>query len=50
MFLLFGCSNAFQEFLCFVHGQGQRAKETENKDITKKLADFHDQIALLTLI
>ena len=33
MFLLVSCSFAFQYLLCFVHGQGQRTKEMENKNL-----------------
>ena len=43
MFLLDNCSFAFHCFLCFVHGQGQRTKETENKNIYKEIGEFHKQ-------
>ena len=32
MFLLVSCSFAYQNVLCFVHGQDQRTKEIENKE------------------
>ena len=33
MFCLVSCSYAFENLLCFVHGQGQRTKEIENKNL-----------------
>ena len=33
MFWLVSCSYAFENLLCFVHGQGQRTKEIENKNL-----------------
>ena len=40
MFLLVCCSYTFHYFLCFVHGQGQRTKEIENKDVTIENKDM----------
>ena len=39
MFLLVSCSFAYQNVLCFVHGQDQRTKEIENKETV----EFHNQ-------
>ena len=38
MFLLVSCSIAFQYLLCFVHSQGQRTKEIENKNIQQRVS------------
>ena len=43
MFLLISCSFAFEYLLCFVHGQGQRTKEIENKNIHKETGEFSNQ-------
>ena len=50
MFLLVSCSLvvAFQCVSCFV--QGQRTKEIENKNITRKLAGFITSVALSTVV
>ena len=50
MFWLVSRSYVFEYLLCFVHGQGQRTNEIENKKpITKKLAEFHNQFVLITI-
>ena len=43
MFLLVSCSFVFQNLLCFVHGQGRRTKEIENKNINKEIGEFPNQ-------
>ena len=51
MFWLVSCSYAFENLLCFVHGQRPTNKgNREQKPITKKLAEFHNQFVLLTMV
>ena len=40
MFVQINCSDAFRCLLCFVHGQGQRTKEIENKNINIEAVEF----------
>ena len=50
MFLLITCSFALQHLLCSVHGQDQRTKEIENKNIHKETGEFHNQFTQRMLL